>query len=394
VRRTTRRNALWGAALVVALAALGLAYLEGEAEVDPEVVAPVPGPRVPAAREVGEGCGEAAVTDHADLNIGREVARCAEGSPEPVPLAQPATVRVALPEPTEGAVPLLVAEAEGEFEDENLTVEIVNLPQAEAYAAMARGEVDAVVGTIDAPFLDAVHGGSPARLVLGGPLARAPGDLEVPQAGLWARTEVLPDPDNWRSVEDQTVAVSGGLGSGALYPIELVLGQGSLTLNSVNVVASPSAVAAQRLVAADVSMAWLPAPAAAAVAGDDAYLLLATLPASEAIEGTVFGPRLLGPDRAVGLAYVRAVVRSINTWLADGWSDEAVAALAEATGQPERAVRAGREPLFDWEVRSGTTTRIQEALISVGGVGYEEPLPDAEVVDRSLYQEAVLGTLG
>lgn len=394
MRTTTRRNILWALALVVALAAVGLAYLEGDGDVSPEVVAPVPGPTVPGADEVGDGCGRAAVTDPADLDIGRQVARCATGSPDPVRLGQLATVRVALSEPAEGAAPLLVAEAEGEFEAENLAVEIVELPQAEAYAAMARGEVDAVVGTVDAPFFDAVHDGLQARLVLGGPLARAPGDVEVPQAGLWARVEVLPDPAHWKSVEGQAVAVSGGLGSGALYPIRLVLDQGSLSLNAVDIVPSSSAEAAQRLWDAAVSMAWLPQPEAAKVAGDDAFMLLATLPASEAIEGTVFGPRLLGADRAVGLAYVRAVMRSINTWLADGYGDEAVAAVADATGGSPEAVRAGPEPLFDWEVRADTTTRIQEALAVVGGIGYEAPLPDAEVVDRSLYQEVVAGGPG
>ena len=388
MRTTTRRNVLWGVALIVALAAVGLAYVQEGDDVEAELV-PVPGPSAPPSGDVGDGCGDAALTDPTDLDIGREVARCASGSPEPVPLAQPATVRVALADGTQAAAPLLVAEAEGEFEAENLTVEIVEMPQPDAYAAMVRGEIDAVVGTIDAPFLEGVHDGSAARLVLGGPLARAPGDLDVPQAGLWARTEVLPDPDEWRSVEGQAVAVSGGRGSGALYPIGLALDQESLDLNVVDFVPSSSADAVQRLRDASVSMAWLPEPEAAAVAGDEGLMLLATFPASEAIDGTVFGARLLGADRAVGVAYVRAVVRSINTWLADGWSDEAVAAVADASGDDEARVRAGPGPLFDWEVRAGTTTRIQDALAVVGGIRYEEALPDEALVDRSLYREAV-----
>jgi NitT/TauT family transport system substrate-binding protein len=387
VRSTTRRNVLWGLALVAALAAVGVAYMEEGDDVEAEVV-PVPGPSAPSG-DLGDGCGDAAVTDPTDLDIGREVARCAPESPEAVPLAQPATVRVALADRTQAAAPLLVAEAEDEFEAENLTVEVVEMPQPDAYAAMARGEVDAVVGTVDAPFLDAVHEGSAARLVLGGPVARAPGDLDVPQAGLWARSEVLPDPDEWRSVRGQAVAVSGGRGSGALYPIGLALNEEALDLNALDYVPSTSADAVQRLRDASVSMAWLPEPEAAAVAGDDGLMLLATFPASEAIDGTVFGPRLLGAERAVGVAYVRAVVRAINTWLADGWSDEAVAAVAEASGQNEDAVRAGPDPLFDWELRAGTTTRIQDALTVVGGIRYEQALPDEALVDRSLYREAV-----
>ena len=38
----------------------------------------------------------------------------------------------------------------------------------------------------------------------------------------------------------------------------------------------------------------------------------------------MFGPRLLGADRAVGLAYVRALIRTINTHLPDGYEDDAL----------------------------------------------------------------------
>jgi NitT/TauT family transport system substrate-binding protein len=381
VRSTTRRNILWVLALVVALGAVGVAFVREDGS-DAEVVVAPEGPTVPD--DPGQGCGAAAATDPTDLRVGREVARCEAGAPEAAPLAQPATVRVVLTEPTVAAAPLLVAQATDEFEAENLTVEILEMAQPEAYAAMARGEVDAVVGTVDAPFLDAVQDGSGARLVLGGPLSRAPNDTDVAQAGLWARTDVLPDPDEWKSVEGQLLAISGGMGSGALYPVGMVLDQNELTLNAVDIVPTSSAEAARQLVGAEVSMAWLPEPDAARVAGDDAVMLLGTLPASEAVEGTVFAPRLLGADRATGLAYARAILRTVNTYLADGWSDEAVDALDEdLTGGPA--------PLFDWEIRADTTTRIQAALVVVGGVDYERPLEDAAVVDRSLYGDVVAG---
>ena len=381
MRSTTRRNILWVLALVVALGAVGVAFVREDGS-DPEVVVAPEGPTVPD--DAGQGCGAAAATDPTDLRVGREVARCEAGAPEAAPLAQPATVRVVLTEPTVAAAPLLVAQATDEFEAENLTVEILEMAQPEAYAAMARGEVDAVVGTVDAPFLDAVQDGSGARLVLGGPLSRAPNDTDVAQAGLWARTDVLPDPDEWKSVEGQLLAISGGMGSGALYPVGMVLDQNELTLNAVDIVPTSSAEAARQLVGAEVSMAWLPEPDAARVAGDDAVMLLGTLPASEAVEGTVFAPRLLGADRATGLAYARAILRTVNTYLADGWSDEAVDALDEdLTGGPA--------PLFDWEVRADTTTRIQDALVVVGGVDYELPMEDAAVVDRSLYEDVVAG---
>jgi NitT/TauT family transport system substrate-binding protein len=390
VRSQTRRTILWALALAVALSLVGLAYVRDDGTSGGEEVtssSPGPGPTAPDA--TGEGCGREAATDPTDLRVERTVARCAAGSPAPRPLAQPASLRVAVAERTEATAPLLLADALGEFEAENLDVEVVELAQPDAFEAMIRGEVDVVVGGIDAPFFDAVAGGGGARLVLGGPVARAPGQTETAQTGLWARADLLPDSDDWDSVEGQTVALSGGMGSAAVYPIDTILRQEELTLNAVDLVATSSVEAARRLRDGDVGLAWLPQPAAATLAGDEAVTLVKTLPASESIDGTIFAPALVGAERATGLAYARAVVRTVNTHLADGYSDEARSALAEALGASEDEVEAGPPPLFDWELRAGTTGRIQESLVMVGGIGYERPLAESSLVDRSLYEEVV-----
>ena len=102
---------------------------------------------------------------------------------------------------------------------------------------MARGEVDAVVGGVDAPFFDAVESGLGARLVLGGQVARDPSDLEQPQAGLWLRADLIDsdEDEEWTNVESSTVLVPGGLGSSAMYPIDSALAQHDLSGNSVDV---------------------------------------------------------------------------------------------------------------------------------------------------------------
>ncbi|HET6949521.1 MAG TPA: hypothetical protein VFI47_04045 [Acidimicrobiales bacterium] len=388
MRTSTRRTILWALALVVALSLAGIAFVRGE---EGDTAAPLtpaaPGPTVP--ERPGTGCGDDAVTDPGDLRADRVVARCGEGAPVASPLPTAATLRVAVPDRDVSAAPLLAAQALDEFAAENLTVEVVDMPEADAYAAMGRGEIDVVVGGIDAAFFDAARRGTGPRLVLGGTLSRRPGDTEVAQAGLWARADLWDEPDDWRPVEGHALAVSGGLGSASLYPVGLILDQEELDLNALDTVPAPSSDAARRLRDGEVALAWLSEPAAAAVAGDDAFKLVATLPASESIDGTVFAPRLLGPDRAVGLAYVRAVVRTINTHLADGYGDDAVEPLAEATGRPADELTAGPPPLFDWELRTGTTGRIQESLALVGSIGYEVPVEESLLVDRSLYGEAV-----
>lgn len=388
MRSSTRRTILWTLALVVALALVAGAYLRNGSDTGGQAAEPG-GPRVPHVRA---GCGRESATDPRDLSIGRTVARCAPGSPGAVPLPARATVRVAIPERTDAVAPLLVAQALHEFAAENLAVQIVDMPEDEAYAAMRDGRIDAVVGGLDAVFLDqAVTAASGAKLVMGGPLARAPGDIGVPQGGLWATRSSIPDLDDWSTLADHALATTGGEGSAALYPIETIFSQRQVPNNAVDIIAASPKEAARRLAAGQISLAWLPQPVAADVGHNDSLMLVATLPASESIAGTVFGPRLLGPDRAVGVAFVRAVVRTINTHLSDGYDRPARAALTKAMHVSGAQLRAGSAPLFDWEIRSGTLVRMQRVFIEVGSVTYDQPAPERGLIDRSLYEDAVAG---
>jgi NitT/TauT family transport system substrate-binding protein len=388
VRSSTRRTILWALALVLGLALVGVAYVRGGEDGGSADTAPdSPSPGVP--RDPGDGCGEAATTDPEDLAVDRMLARCGPDAPAAQPLAQVAAVRVAVTERTETVAPLLVADALGELSAENLAVEIVDMSGRDAYAAMARGEVDVVVGGVDGPFFDVVHGGLGARLVLGGQVARHPSDLDTPQAGLWLHRGLIDDDDDWDNVEGQTVLVPGGLAAAAVQPIDTLLAQHSLGVNNVDIVPAPSSQAVDTLHAAAVGGAWLAEPDAIEAAADEELMLATTTPGSESIDGTVFGPRLLGPDRAVGLAYARALIRTINTHLPDGYEDDALTAVAEALAVDEDVVAEGPAPLFDWELRSGTTTRLQDALTALGGVGYERPIAEDGLVDRSLAVDVI-----
>ena len=388
MRSSTRRTILWALALVVALVLAGVGFARSGEESD-QAVPESPSPHVPSADDIGDGCGDAAVTDPADISVDRTLARCGRGAPEPAPLPAAATVRVAAAASSEAVAPLLLADAMGEFDAENLRVEIVDVQGSEAYAAMAAGDVDVVVGGIDAPFFDAAHEGLDARLVLGGPVTRSPGDLGTDQAGLWVRADLITEDDDWENVASQTVLLPGGMGSSAVYPIDTTLRQNELNINSVDLVAARPADAAARLRNAEVGAAWLPEPVVSEVADDPALRLVATLPGSESIDGTVLSPRLIGAERATGQAYVRAIIRTINTHLPDDYGDDALPALAEALHVDEADLAAGPPLLFDWELRSGTTGRIQESLIAAGGVRYEEPVAESALVDRSLVAEVV-----
>jgi NitT/TauT family transport system substrate-binding protein len=394
LRSSTRTILLWVLGTAGVVAAVVVATMVGTDDGGDDggtakVTTSAPAPWLPD--DVGPGCGSAARTDAGDLAASRPVARCAAGSPAPQPLARPARVRVALTQRGEAAAPVLLADRMGEFAAEGLQVELVDQPASEAFAALAAGDVDAVVGPIDAPFFDAVRGGTGARWVLGGSVSPAPDDTDVPQAGLWLRSDLMRDGWRWSELAGARVGLDAGWRSASVYPVATVAGQGGLSLNEVDLVAATGEDAADRLLDGELAAAWVDQPAWARVADSDRFELAATLPATEPIDGTMLSGRLLGADREVGLAYTRAVIRTIDTYLTGDYHDDedVMATLARATGAGAEELAATPPLLFDWEIRSGTTDRLQDAMIGIGAVGYERPLPEDDVVDRGLALDAL-----
>lgn len=325
--------------------------------------------RVPGDLDVG-GCGLAARTDPDDVAADRVVARCTPGAPRPRPLAERARLVVGIQRPGAEVEHLLVAAERGELAAENVDVEVVEIPDVvELWDALATGEVDVVAGDLDAPFFDVAAEGSGARVVLGGPVARAAGDRSVPQAGLWVRDDALSRPGAWGELHGQRVAVGEGPRDVAVWPIDNALRQVDLSVDGTDMVTVAGEAAAARLLSAQVAAAWLDDTAARRLDGMEGFSLVATPPMVESLGGVVVAGRLVDParDRDVGLALVRALIRTINTHLA---------------GDSGRYVH-------DWELRSGTTERMQGSFVWLGSVRYDRVIPESRLVDRSLYEEAV-----
>jgi NitT/TauT family transport system substrate-binding protein len=305
-------------------------------------------------------------------------------------------VRVAVGAPTENIAPLLLADRLGEFAAENLSVELVSIADpAEAYAALADGEVDVVAGDIHAAFLDTVTQGAGARWALGGSVPSAAGDTATPQAGLWLEPGALERAEQWTDLEGHRVVVDDGIAGAVVYPIHNLLRQRNTSLNAVRVEQALGDEAARRLLDGEVAAAWLESPHWRPVAARGVHQLVTTRPPIEPIDGMVFAEPLLDAarQRDVGVAFSRAIIRTINTYLAANYGNDpdVIAALAEVTGVEDDAL--GDPPLvFDWELRDGTLERMQRALIQLGAVTFEQRVEDRRFVDRSLYQEAVEGS--
>lgn len=352
---------------------------------------------IPDGLDADAGCGAESHTAADDLSSGRPVARCAAGHPEPAPLGQPATVRIGVRSRSEDVAPILLADGLDEFDAENLTVKVTEFATAaELFGALAGGDVDVVAGQLDGPFFDLVESGNGARLALGGPLASEAHDTATPQAGLWLRTDLLDPSDDWMDLEDVglPVAVEDSVADAVAYPVDALLGQDDMSINTVRLAVEGGETAAAALADGELSGAWLSDPYWRPVLDSDLDVeLVATLPVAESLSGVVFSDRLLDPtrDRAVGMAFSRAVIRTINTYLAGDYQedDDVVESLVDATDQSEDDIVETPAWVFDWEVRQGTTDRVQTTLVDLGGVLFEQPLSERSLVDRSLYEDVV-----
>lgn len=90
------------------------------------------------------------------------------------------------------------------------------------------------------------------------------------------------------------------------------------------------------------------------------------------------------------MALVRAYIRTVNTYFAADYKKNAtfVTYLAHLLRSDAKILASTPSLRMDWEIRAGTTDRLQSAY-RAQGVFEGDPLPESRTVDRSLYAEAV-----
>lgn len=339
-----------------------------------------------------EGC-EGASTDPADLSAEREVARCEPEAPAAQPLAETESVTLAVADLGFSIyAPQFLADVFGEYEAENLDVEIIAMSSRDAIPQMITGEVDAFMGGPDAGFYNAVAQDISLKWVMGNFYPTDAGDVSVAQTGLWADREVFSDPENPDIAELEGSSIASITnGSVIYYPISEALGSGDLGMSDVEFTQLPSADMMQALQNDAVQAAWLLDPYWTQAVEDPDLVQLATQTPGEPIGGLFFGDDLTAQRPEVGQAMVRAMVRTINTYLTDEWyeNDETVEALADFTGLTPESIRGSVTSTFDWEIREGSTDRLQDVFIETGAVESGEVIPEDELVDRSFYESAV-----
>jgi NitT/TauT family transport system substrate-binding protein len=342
-----------------------------------------------------EGC-EDGWTDPSDRSADRQVARCEPGAPAPQPLPERETVRLASAFRLEFNSPVLLAESMGEFDKENIEFEFVNLPFSDAVPQLAQGQVDAAIGGFELALYNGGNQGLPVKAVMGNYYPPDAGDYDVPQTGLWCRRDAFTNPEDPDPAETQDMvwASSVGRGSSSVYysVTELRERVPEFDVEDLQVERIPSADTVQALQNGAIDCGVLLDPLWLQVADDPGYVMMATQTPGEPLGLVAFGKSLLQDRPEVGVAFTRAIIRTINTYFDGDYHQdpEVMAEIAEVTGQDTSRLTQTPSLVMDWEIREGTTDDMQELFIDLGVITeFSEPVPEEVVVDRSFYEAAV-----
>ncbi|SDK91439.1 ABC transporter substrate-binding protein [Streptomyces indicus] len=332
-----------------------------------------------------EGCGAGSWTDPADLSPDRKPARCDKGAPAPQPLKKTRKLTVATGTlSAEYVAPLHMAVQKGEFKKEGLDVELKVLPTPDALPLLAKGDIDAQWAAPEAAVMNGINGGFDIKWV-----ASNYGPDPKSKSGLWVRLK--------KGETAEKVPMAGrklgtmiGKGSVIAYPMSKALTQHGGGLDKVEFLQLGSADVLTALQNGGVDSAWLLDPVWRKIDGDGKFAFLGGQPVGEPLGGLLFGPNLLAKDRDAGVAFLRAYTRTVNTYFAGDYkSDPAfVSELAQVMKIDESILKETPSLRMDWEIRKGTTDRLQDAY-EEAGVAEGDRVPEDKAVDRSFYAEAV-----
>ncbi|RVU17307.1 hypothetical protein EOT10_34530 [Streptomyces antnestii] len=343
------------------------------------------GPAKPRAVKAVAGCEKNGWTDPSDLSPDRAPARCAKGTPAPVKLAKTRKLTIATGTlSAEYVAPLEMALEKGEFKKEGLDVTLKVLPTPDALPLLAKGDIDAQWAAPEAAVMNGIAGGFDIKWVA----SNFSSDPKS-RSGLWVRLKKGESPDHV-SMAGRRLGTMIGKGSVISYPMDKALKKHGGGLDKIQFQQLGAADVLTALQNGGVDSAWLLDPVWRKVDGDKRYAFLGGQPAGEPLGGLLYGPKLLTEDPDAGVALLRAYIRTVNTYFAGDYKKDPafVADLARLLKTDKAVLESTPSLHMDWEIRSGTTDRLQAAY-RTAGVSKGAPLPESKVVDRALYGEAV-----
>ena len=277
--------------------------------------------------------------------------------------------------------PLFIAEDEGDFAREGIAIRWTKLEtNAQATAALAAGRLDVSGGIPTIGDLRAIQSGARVRFVADKGYEEPGGcgftSLLI-RPGFPARGG-LPTPEDLRGASARTSA-----GSVVDFLFDRVLAREGVPAAAVRRVNLPAAIVGSALAHGAVDMAMLAEPERTRLLRSGEGRLW--MPATDFYPGfqlayIIFGPRMLGPERALGVRFLRAYLRGIARYRA-GKTPRNVEILARRTGLTADLIRACCWiPIrTDGEIDPSTLQAFQQWAVA-GGL-LPRPLPLSEMWD-------------
>ena len=307
----------------------------------------------------------------------------------PAPLAERATLRIGLAAYVEAFAPVLMAAEMGEFEAENIEVEIFNALPSDVLLLLSQGKADVSAFAVDAGIFNAVQRGIDVRWASA--LLKVPDDTNE---GMLVSPDLVgddPSDFDFSKLEGQKIAVSrSGLASAQTHDLRTALTKGGLTLDDIEIVplSSPEMVTAMET-GAVVAVNTSTDPFASQIITGGHGVLVQPLLDDIAKGGYFMRSGMFDENREVGLAFFRAIMRANEKYLQPGYHDdpEIVAALSRQLDAPEDAIAAAPEKVFAFEVPDGSFDTLQSMFLEIGQLEYDEPMVPADMIDTSLVDE-------
>ena len=325
------------------------------------------------------GCGSG--PEAGPANAARPAAADPNDPLKPFPLAARTTVKASVSGKLESFLSLFMADAMGEFEKENIDLELATVPPSEATVLLAQGQIDLVPASSSAGQFNLLSQSDDVRAVF--PLSAEAPDSQV---GFWIRKDALGgdgfQPADLRGRRVLTPSGSGSLSVAYFGATELApAGVGAKDVTWERFGVGESALA---LTNGSAEAALVLTPFWSVVAADGCCEYVDGYPRST-FSHFYFGPNLLNDKPDVGQAVIRALARTVTTYLQGDYHKDPVIGpkTAELLQQPVDQLQKLPSPVWD-PTFPMDIERLQELQVffrDAGQLSYQEPLSRNDVLD-------------
>lgn len=307
---------------------------------------------------------------------------------EPAPLDKSTKLTVAVPAPLELFSQPYLAEVFGEFEKENIDVEIVAMLPADAVTQMASGGIDVCVCAFNPGVFNAIESGVEVRAVAGTFSGLQNG------VGVYVKPEVADGQPE--SLEGKKIAISSGFASAVVTDLVRWLEPAGMDLGDLEPVNIPATDTLTALQNGGADAAYLLAPFSDMAQKDGTGVFVPETQPTSLSTAFFFGRRLLDEEPNVGAGFLRAIVRTTRDHLQGDYhgDKELMATMAEALDTDAASLTSTDEVTFDPDLTTASwpdqITQVQDIWAEMDDVlAYDEPLEVDDVLDTSILTHVV-----